>query len=466
MCGTLGTVPDVGQTERQDDSAFRSTDRDTAPVANVRVVLGATARDVHEIRVAGTRIGRTADGSVCDIAINDARMSREHVQIERTAVAWQLVDVGSRNGGFVNGRAFAPRERLTLADGAVIRLGDTLMVFRSSPSFDDGCSHSPAFPGVSSVAAAVRRRIGALACSLGHVLVLGETGTGKERVARALADLRPGRPFVPQNCAELTRELARTDLFGHVRGAFSGATLNKPGLVELANDGVLFLDEIGELAIDVQGDLLRFLEDGRYRPVGATDLRHSTARVVAATNVDLDLAVAAGRFRRDLAARLRASNTPLVLPPLRERREDIPGWARLFLDEVGQAAVHVPWSAGALECLLLYPWPENLRELRGVVRGLAEEPVEPPISPDRLPPRLREHRAALRGPSSGLTSDPPTPTPREPTREEIEQALIRTQGRMRTAATQLGIDRRKLYRLCERFGISVDEHRGRNSDDD
>src|SRR5690606_39165419 len=201
------------------------------------------------------------------------------------------------------------------------------------------------FPGVSSVAAQVRQRIRQLTDGTGHVLILGETGTGKERVARAIGATT--RSLVPQNCAELSHELARSELFGHVRGAFRGATTSRVGLVELANEGALFLDEVGELALDVQAELLRFLEDGHYRPVGATELRHSSARVIAATNVDLDQAVARGGFRRDLLARLRASNRPLELPPLRERRDDIHGWSIRFLREViGDEVPITPWSPG------------------------------------------------------------------------------------------------------------------------
>jgi DNA-binding NtrC family response regulator len=418
------------------------------------VVFGKSPHAVHEVRGAGTIVGRNPGDA---IQIEDGRMSRQHVRIEHGPGGWHLADLGSRNGGFVDGRGFRPNVTVPVSDGALIRLGDSLMLFRTS-YLDDRDDASTAFPGVSPVAVAVRRRLAALAASAGHVLVLGETGTGKERVARALADSRKDAPFVTQNCAELTHELARSELFGHQRGAFSGATQTKQGLVDLAGDGVLFLDEVGELALDVQGDLLRFLEDGSYRPLGSVELRHSAARVVAATNIDLDDAVANNRFRRDLAARLRASNAPIELPPLRERREDIPLWARMFLREVG-CTVLEPWSVGALECVLLYPWLENLRELRGVVRTFVSEGVAMPIASEALPARIAEHRGMLRGGPTPLLVDDPTP-PREPEKIEIEEALRRTGGRVRTAAMQLGIDRRKLYRLCERFGIALEEHRG------
>jgi len=293
------------------------------------------------------------------------------------------------------------------------------------------------------------------------VLILGETGTGKERVARRIGRGASPRPFIPQNCAEVTADLARSELFGHVRGAFSGAATSKEGLVDAARDGTLFLDEVGELPLEVQADLLRFLEDGTYRPVGATDLRSSTCRIVAATNVDLEAAVGAGGFRRDLLARLRASNAPLVLPPLRERREDILGWARLFLDEVCQPETPVElWTSGAAECLVLYPWPENLRELRGVMRSLVEMAPRWPLDSNALPEKIQAHRRKLRASGGGPPEPVAGPTGvAEPTREVIEHALVSTDGRMRAASALLGVDRRKLYRLCEKLDINISSYR-------
>jgi two-component system NtrC family response regulator len=423
-------------------------------------ILGAHAERAEVIRASGTSIGRTDQRATSDVTLDDPRMSRQHVVIEKSESGWNVRDAGSRNGSFIDGRSCGPDERTTLVDGAVLRLGSSVLVFRATPPHDDGHSLARAFPGVSPPAVEIRRKLALRLAASGHVLVLGETGTGKERVAGAFAEARPGKPFVVQNCAELTRDLARSELFGHVRGAFSGATQNKPGLVDLAGDGVLFLDEIGELPLEVQADLLRFLEDGCYRPLGGGEVRRSAARVVAATNVDLDQAVNATKFRRDLLARLRASNEPLELPPLRERREDIPFWSRLFVEELGRPMPAQLWTAGALECLLLYPWPENLRELRGIVRGAMLEATELPLGTDRLPVKIRSHREALRMRASVTPAPRAEPSRRDPTKIEIEDALRRTRGRMRAAAIELQIDRRRLYRLCERFEIVVDEHRG------
>ena len=457
-----GTVADPEPTKQQEDSARRVAGGHVGATTHLRVLLGRCASSVHEIAPAGIVIGREA----CDVRVEDGLISRQHLRIERTRAGWQLADLGSRNGGFVDGRSFKPQGRAPIADGAVLRLGDSVFVFRASPATKDGDGDTPAFPGVSQPAIDVRRRIRILAAASGHALVLGETGTGKERVARAIAAPRKAHPFVAQNCGELSPDLARSELFGHVQGSFSGATQNKPGLIEAAGEGVLFLDEIGELSLEVQVDLLRFLEDGSYRPVGGPKTLHSKARVVAATNIDIDKAVAAGKFRRDLAARLRASNEPLELPPLRERREDIPQWCRLFAREAGLPDTAELWTAGALECVLLYPWLENLRELRGVVRALIADGVDDPCPTERLPARIHAHRNAMRAGAGGAPAEDATPPRRDPTQAEIEDALRQTGGTMLNAARLLGIERTKLYRLCRVHGIAIDEHRGPSQTED
>jgi len=426
--------------------------------AHLRLVCGTPVGASPPPDPTSVTVGREPAPSATSLVLDDARMSRQHARVERSTIGWRLRDLGSRNGGFVDGAAFEPDAVVPLEDGALVRLGDSMFVFRSA-TIDDSDADDPAFPGVSPVAAAVRLRLRALAAAAGHALVLGETGTGKERAARSIGAAAPSRAFVAVNCAELSPELARSELFGHARGAFSSAVTASDGLVDAANDGVLFLDEVGELALEVQGDLLRFLEDGSYRRVGSTEVRTSRARVVAATNVPIEEAVRTGRFRRDLLARLRATNPPLELPPLRERREDILGWARMFLEEaLPGPAPESPWSAGVVECLLLYPWPENLRELRGVVRALAS-PGRWPVPSSALPARLRMHRRGLRAEPDAPGDGPAAHRSEDPPRDEIERALLSTQGRMRRASEVLGVERRKLYRLCEKLGIDVESFR-------
>ncbi len=461
---------------------------DSTPWAHIRFVLGDVPSDVYEIAPSGTTLGRLSEPCLADVAFADPRVSRKHARLERGPSSWGYVDLGSSNGAFIDGRSVGPGQQAPLVDRSLLRLGNTLAVFRTSPAANlvdaEGVGES-FFPGVSPPAVNVRRSLRRLAAGSGHVLVLGETGVGKERAARAIAS--SAGPCVVQNCAELTRELARSELFGHARGAFSGASTAKAGLVDAAGGGTLFLDEIGELPLDVQGDLLRFLEDGSYRPVGSTDLRFSRARVVAATNVDLDQAVRDGEFRRDLLARLRASNTPVELPPLRDRREDVLRWADHFLREAGAERPEGAWSAGAAECLLLYSWPDNLRELRGIVRTLAAEAAQWPLEQAALPERIRAHRRRLRSGATdaafeGATEGPGLPkaeseaAPKrahgregvngrgvekrpDPTKAEIEAALKLTGGNARATAQELGIERRQLYRLRDRFGIDIESYR-------
>ncbi|HEU4403817.1 MAG TPA: sigma 54-interacting transcriptional regulator [Polyangiaceae bacterium] len=440
--------------------------------AHLVLVHGEPRDAVVEFGARGATIGRRAEGSQVEVGVADSLVSRQHVRVEPHGAGWRLQDLGSRNGGFVDGAPFKPGASVALAPGAVIRVGDTLFVFRPEARALDQAETCEAFPGISNAAAAVRRRLCALAGATGHVLVVGETGTGKERVARWLGRPALQRPFVPHNCAELSKELGRSELFGYARGAFSGATKAKRGLIDAAHDGVLFLDEFGELPWEVQGELLRFLEDGSYRPVGATELRTSPARVVAATNVVLDDAVRAGHFRRDLLARLRAVNLPLELPPLRERREDILLWAKFFLTEA-LAAPHPPepWQAGLAECLLLHAWPENLRELRGVIRSLVEAREPWPWASNCLPDRVLERRQTARasapGPTPSAAGDgrdtpavPVVPAESvEPTRDEVVRALTETRGCMVRTSSLLGVDRRKLYRLCKKHEVNVNQFR-------
>src|SRR4051812_21378898 len=347
--------------------------------AHLRILAGSCSQPAYPVEMQGLSIGREE----CDVVIrDDPRISRKHARVERSFAGWQFQDLGSRNGFYVNGRGFGRGQRTPLPDGSVIRIGDSVMVFRTAPLPSDPRVDSAVFPRVSPEAANVRRRIDELAASFGHVLILGDTGTGKESVAKAIGAQRSPHPFVTLNCAQLNREMARSELFGHVRGAFTNAVSTRPGLVDLAGEGALFLDEIGDLPLDVQAELLRFLEDGSYRALGSTDLRKSAARVVAATNIDLDRAVHQSLFRRDLLARLRATNTPLTLPPLRERRDDILGWTQLFLRLRGRDPGPRPWGGcvGVPAAVSLAGEPARAarrRELRGgpdpgaAVRALA-----------------------------------------------------------------------------------------------
>lgn len=390
-------------------------------------------------------------------------VSRAHATLRVAGSTVELRDEGSRNGTFVDGRP-APAERwVPLGDGSVIRCGSLIMVYRAAAPREAG-EADPKLPGISPAMVTLRRQLEPLSRVRCPMLVLGETGTGKEFVARRLNP--EGGPFVPVNCAELSRGVSRAELFGVVRGAYTDASTTRDGLVAAAEGGTLFLDEIGDLDPDVQAELVRFLETGRWRMVGASEERTSTARVVAATHVDLDAAMGEGWFRRDLLARLRADAPPIRLPPLRERVEDIPGWVARFNNEaiVRIGASALGWQPGFIETLLLQPWPDNLRGLRMALHAaILNAGPGARLDAGHLPQELDAHRRMLRGsqgpsvPSSGPGEDAGRAAP--PDRAEIEDALTACRGVMRSAAERLGVGRRSLYRLCERHGIDPERFR-------
>ena len=292
----------------------------------------------------------------------------------------------------------------------------------------------------------------ALACgSDAPVLVTGETGTGKELVARAIHrnGARAARPFVPVNCGALPEGLLESELFGHVRGAFTGAVADKRGLFEEARGGTLFLDEIGEMSPPLQVRLLRALETGEVRPVGSTRAATIDTRVIAATHRDLERAVREGRFREDLFYRLHVF--VIRMPPLRERREDIPLLVAHFLasrEARGRGAAAL--TPSALAALATHDWPGNVRELENTLERLVAEARGGTIDVTELPPAFRARPASLEEPLfAGL------PRLEELEKRYLKHVLAEVKGNRSRAAEVLGIDRRTLYRMAERFGIDL-----------
>ena len=267
------------------------------------------------------------------------------------------------------------------------------------------------------------------------VLLLGETGTGKGILARHIHDASPRaeQPFVELNCAGLSRELTESELFGHEKGAFTGAAARKLGLFEAADGGTLFLDEIGEMDLAVQAKLLKVLEQQRYRRVGGVTEVAVDVRLIAATHRDLAQEVAAGRFRSDLFYRLNVF--AIRLPPLRERRDEIATLARAFL--------HGAISDDAVEILEGYAWPGNVRELRNVMeRAAILCPPGRPVEPEHLPP-LEPAEAE---------GDQPE-TLRDAERKFLEGALKAHGGNILRTAQALGVSRGLLYRKMQKYGI-------------
>ncbi len=284
-----------------------------------------------------------------------------------------------------------------------------------------------------------------VAPSSATVLILGESGTGKELVARAIhaSSSCASGPFVPVDCGAIAEGVLESELFGHAKGAFTGAQASRRGLFEEANGGTLFLDEIGDIGPALQARLLRALQEGEIRRVGANEAITVDARVVAATNKDLAQAVKDGRFREDLFYRLNV--VTIRIPPLRERREDIPLLAEHFAAKHGRAESAV--TAAARELLVAHTWPGNVRELENVVsRALALNPTGV-IVPEDLPETIRRPAAAGAPAVAGPAARGDRPTLAELERRYAAQVLAEQGGNKTRAAEILGIDRKTLYRI-------------------
>jgi two-component system response regulator AtoC len=309
----------------------------------------------------------------------------------------------------------------------------------------------------------VYKLVARVAPTTATVLVVGESGTGKELVARAIHSrgARSGRPFVPVNCTALSESLLESELFGHTRGAFTGAVAAKRGLFELADGGTLFLDEIGDMGPKMQAQLLRTLQDGEVRPVGGTDPIRVDVRLVCATNKDLDAEVKAGRFREDLYFRINV--VTVKLPPLRERASDIPILVAHFLAKIARRE-NLPQaniSREALDLLCRHGWPGNVRELENAVERAVAVAKGNVILPSDLPAEV--HGGGPIPTGGGLIDDRPTLAELE--RRYIALVLSECGGNKKRAAERLGIDRRTLYRALERAGVEAGADEEAHGDD-
>jgi two-component system, NtrC family, nitrogen regulation response regulator NtrX len=307
----------------------------------------------------------------------------------------------------------------------------------------------------------LRAEIAQAAPSNGRVLIYGENGTGKELVARQVhaQSQRAAGPFVEVNCAAIPEELIESELFGHTRGAFTGALAARKGKFELADGGTLFLDEIGDMSLKTQAKVLRALQEQRIEPVGGSRGVEVDVRVIAATNKDLEAEIRAGRFREDLYFRLNV--IPFHVPPLRERREDIPLLTRHFLQALSAEHGRRPRevSSEVLAMLARLPWPGNVRELRNILERLVIMTPGERIEPQHLPASLATLPLELAPGSGGaepaLAAETGTLAA---AREEFERRYIESRyrecgGNMSRTAEALGVERSNLYRKMKAYGL-------------
>jgi DNA-binding NtrC family response regulator len=294
----------------------------------------------------------------------------------------------------------------------------------------------------------VLRMVEKIAPSDASVLITGEHGTGKEVIARWIHALSPRRkgPFIAVNSGGLSDGVLESELFGHVRGAFTDAKTDRIGCFEMADEGTLFLDEIGNMPLGQQAKLLRALQTGEFRPVGSTKMRHARARIVAATNADLAQEIAKGQFREDLLYRL--NTVEVRVPALRERREDIGLLAQHFLER--RAAQYrkpvVAFAPSALQAMLAHSWPGNVRELEHVVERAVLMAAGTEVT---------EQDLVVKSPSGAGGSRVEDMTLEQAERHLIERALARADGNVSHAAKALGLSRSALYRRLEHFGMSA-----------
>lgn len=415
-----------------------ATDRRREQAELIVVVAGESF--LHPLPQRGEVVVGREDG--VDLALGHASVSRRHLTIVVESESAFVVDLGSSNGTRLSLPSteaertartaevlLCPHERVALPDGATLRAGQVTLFFRRRPMTDvqTFAASSPALDE----ARAVADRVAPLAYP---VLLLGETGVGKELFARRLHEASPRRegPFVTIPCAALNPGLVESELFGHERGSFTGAEATKVGLFEAARGGTVLLDEVAELPLVVQAKLLRVLEELRIQPLGASETRALDVRFVATAHPDLEGDVERGTFRRDLLFRL--NGVTIHVPPLRQRREEIAPLAQHFALSVHGRPKTL--SQAALDVLRDHDWPGNVRELRNVIERAVVLSSDHVLGPEHL--ELGFRTAAL-----APTSE----------RERIIDALRQAAGNQTRAAEILGISRRTLVTRLRDYDI-------------
>jgi transcriptional regulator with GAF, ATPase, and Fis domain len=443
--------------------------------ARLRVVYPLEVKSTIPLGVSKVVIGRGPEDPAMP-RLRHATVSRSHFSIEwdTTMEGHFGVDLGSRNGSWVDGEVAAIRR--PLIPGSVLRVGDVLLVYETGRGLGEPEAadvSKEAIPGEAPVMRLLRTQVARAAPDPSPALLIGETGTGKESIAAEIHRLsgRSGE-LIALNCAALSPQLVESQLFGHVKGAFTGAGDAQPGLFRAASGGSLFLDEIGELPSSLQPKLLRAIQEGEVQPVGSTRNVKVDVRVIAATNRNLAADVEAGTFRRDLYARL--ALWEIKIPALRERRGDLFEWIdRLYHRWIERRSSMVTgthnlegklgFDADAAETVLLASWRENLRGVDRMVHSLGSVGHTGPVGVNHLPSWLSSAKdskanlmtsgARARKAAAVAVASAPSPRPAVPTKAELEAVLARTGGSIRATAKHFGRDRRQIYRWIEAFGL-------------
>ncbi|HEY8518139.1 MAG TPA: sigma 54-interacting transcriptional regulator [Candidatus Binatia bacterium] len=448
-------------------------------MGRARLIIQHAGREPFEFVLSrATTVGR---GPTNDLALDDPAASRRQTMITADGDGWLISDLGSANGTFLNGtRLFAPAR---LKSGDVITIGSTRVEFveerpreepRDEPNEDatrvrDDSRAAAVLIGASPAMVELFRLIEKAAASPLPTLLEGETGTGKELVARAIHQGSSGAkgPFLAVNCAAVPENLLESELFGHRRGAFTGATSDHEGLFEAAQGGTVFLDEIGEMPLSMQPKVLRVLQEGEVTRIGEIRPRKVDVRLIAATNRDLLREVERGTFRSDLYYRISAF--PIRIPPLRDRREDIPLLVESFLASAArrQGKRVGPVTEDAMRVLCAFSWPGNVRELQNEVqRAVALASPGEAIGLQHLSPKLTtparpagdDTDPGSAGAEAASTDDSGVPGSLREARNAFEaryiaEVLDQQGGSVMRAARVLGLTRAGLYKKLKEYGL-------------
>jgi DNA-binding NtrC family response regulator len=433
------------------------TDREAKPAwstaaatIGLHLVVLSGSSSGRRVRVGnGLRIGSAEDN---DLILNDRTVSRRHCELVRTALGVRIVDHGSTNGTWIAGTRVT---EATIGTGVVLKVGQVELELRPKveplalpPSKRD---HFGEAVGVSLAMRRVFAVLEYVASSDATVLLTGETGTGKDVLARAIVQASPraAGPFVVVDCGAIARGMIESELFGHERGAYTGASSARRGAFESAAKGTLFLDEIGELPIDLQPKLLRVLEARELRRVGGSNVIPTDVRIIAATRRDLEAEVAAGRFREDLFFRLAV--VPIELPPLRERREDIPLLVERLLTHFEGAGPSLTLGVAEMAELVAANWPGNVRELRNVLERAIVLARASGRSELCLPSLGKERTAAFETLDQARSRFE---------RQWLAELIASHGGDIAEAARTAGLDEERFRELLEGAGLDATRPRG------